>query len=267
MLMETPQVPGAALITTVHDPEGRLLPGLHAARDYFSAYESVYAFATVTTDSQAIEALRVLGVHVETGPTGVPGVGQRTVLSAAVQNGHGDVFYCDLDRWLHWTQSFPQELLKLPELMRRNHADAWYVCLGRTRRAFATHPLAQLLPEKVTNRALSVLAGKCLDATGGAAWIRARGANIVLAESTSETKATDLEWPGLILRHSPSRLHGAFLEGLEFETADIYMDEIERIGSVEAWIRATYDRPQVLRDRLQLASDSITALMRVTAES
>ena len=35
------------------------------------------------------------------------------------------------------------------------------------------------------------------------------------------------------------------------------------MGSREAWIEATYDRPAVMRERLQLAADSIAALMRV----
>ena len=81
------------------------------------------------------------------------------------------------------------------------------------------------------------------------------------------TKATDLEWPGLIIRADRKRVQGAFLEGLEFETADAWPEEIARLGSVEAWMQDTYDQPRTLRDRLQLAADSITALMEVTGES
>lgn len=130
----------------------------------------------------------------------------------------------------------------------------------------ATHPVAQSLPEAATNRALSTVAGKSLDATAGASWIRLEGTRLVLSGSTVTTKATDLEWPGLILRVDSTRVQGASFEGLEFETADGYQEEIAAMGSVEAWIRVTYDRPRVLHDRLQLAADSITALMTVTSE-
>jgi hypothetical protein len=111
------------------------------------------------------------------------------------------------------------------------------------------------------------MAGKTLDATAGAAWIRVAAAKLILEGSTANTKATDLEWPGLVIRVDPLHVEGAFLEGLEFETADGYLEEITRLGSVDAWIRDTYDRPQVLRDRLNLASASITALICVTDQT
>ena len=47
----------------------------------------------------------------------------------------------------------------------------WYVCLGRTARAFRTHPAAQRLPETASNIALSHVAGISLDAVAGAAWL------------------------------------------------------------------------------------------------
>jgi len=253
-----------ALITTVHDPGGRLLRALQRSAPAFKAYDSVYAFVTEVTHSDVADVLRGVGVRIEVGPVGVPGEGQRRVLGAAVEDGHAEMLCCDLDRWLHWCATYPKELSNLPEYMNRELPDAWYVCLERTDRAVATHPMAQILPETATNRALSAVVGKRLDATAGAAWIRLEGAALILAGSTATTKATDLEWPGLVFRADPTRLEGALFEGLEFETADSYPEEIERLGSVDAWIADTYDRPEVLRDRLQLAADSVAALIEVT---
>ncbi len=255
-----------ALITTVHDPERRLLRFFKEAGEALAAYSASYAFVTDSTHPDVIQAFRDAGVCADVGPTGVPGIGQRRVLARAVQAGHEDMFYCDFDRWLHWAGSYPNELSSLPDRVSQDHAGAWFICLGRTARAVATHPLAQSLPEAATNRALSTVAGKSLDATAGASWIRLAGARLVLSGSTVTTKATDLEWPGLILRVDSAHVHGASFEGLEFETPDSYQEEITAVGSFEAWIRETYDRPQVLRDRLQLAADSITALMNVTSE-
>ncbi len=112
----------------------------------------------------------------------------------------------------------------------------WYVCLGRTARAFATHPAAQRLPETATNRALSAAAGRPLDAVAGAAWLTPEAAEIILAGSREPTAATDLEWPALILRHDPSRLRGLRCEGLEWETPDFHAAEIigrRRTGGVD----------------------------------
>ena len=252
-----------ALVTTVHDPDGRLLRFLRRSGKALRDYGAVYAFVTDLTDGSVIAALRAAGVNVEVGPTGVPGEGQRRALTAAVEGGHTELFSCDFDRWLHWHGAYPAELAGLPRRMALDYATAWYVCLGRTERALATHPAAQVLPETQTNRALSTVAGTCLDATAGAAWIRLDAARLILAGSTAPDKATDLEWPGLVLSVDPTLVQGALLEGLEFETADAYADEIVALGSRDAWVRATYDRPPVLRDRAQLAADSISALMRV----
>jgi hypothetical protein len=139
----------------------------------------------------------------------------------------------------------------------------WYVCLGRTARAFATHPAAQRLPEMATNRALSATAGRPLDAVAGAAWLTPDAAEIILAGSREPTAATDLEWPALILRHDPGRLRGLRCEGLEWETPDFHAAEITTAGGLEAWTRATYDTPAMWAARLRLAAASASALERV----
>jgi hypothetical protein len=145
----------------------------------------------------------------------------------------------------------------------RRRTPPWYVCLGRTARAFGTHPAAQRLPETATNRALSVATGRPLDAVAGAAWLTPEAAQIVLAGSREPTAATDLEWPALILRHDPSRLRGLRCEGLEWETPDVHAEEIAAAGGLEPWTRATFDTPQMWAARLQLASTSASALERV----
>lgn len=239
---------------------------LQAQAGQFTAYSATYAFVTEPTHPEVIDALRLAGARIEIGPTGVPGKGQRRVLGTATHAGHEHMLVCDFDRWLHWIGSYPKELLGLLEQIERDHADAWFVCLGRSERAFATHPVAQQLPEAATNRALSSIVGTWLDATAGASWIRRAGAIRILDVSTVTTKATDLEWPGLMLREHRDRVQGAFFEGLEFETADAYRAEIAECGSIDAWILQTYDRPGVLRDRLQLASDSISALLSTINE-
>lgn len=255
--------PPTTLITTVHDPERRLLPRLLAHANQLSAYSASYAFVTDVTDKEVVTALRGAGVDVVVGPSGSAGRGQRSVLRRAAEDRHDDIFCCDLDRWLHWANSFPMELTRLPDIMATVHPHAWYTCLGRSPRAFATHPAAQQHPEAVTNRALSSVAGRSLDATAGASWIRLPAAELILQGSSCTTKATDLEWPGLVLRSEPDRVTGAVVEGLEFETSGYHADAIAAAGSLDAWLRDTYDRPEVLRGRLLLAAESIDALMRV----
>jgi hypothetical protein len=230
------------------------------------AYSLVVVAMTATTDARLATTLEQLGAHIV--PGGQAGEGRRAALTAAGPDQPA-LFSCDFDRWLHWARFWPDELAALPTRVARlaegKRIPPWYVCLGRTARAFATHPDAQRLPETATNRALSVAAGRPLDAVAGAAWITPEAAQIILADSREPTAATDLEWPALILRHDPGRLRGLRCEGLEWETPDFHAAEIAAAGGLAAWTRATFDTPTMWAARLRLAATSGAALERVLA--
>ena len=220
--------------------------------------------ATPATDPRVTARLLEIGATVV--PGGLTGVGRRAALDAA-EPEHPSYFSCDFDRWLHWSRFWPEELLGLParvaQLTGSHRTPPWYVCLGRTARAFGTHPAAQRLPETATNRALSAAARRPIDAVAGAAWLTPDAVKIILTNSREPTAATDLEWPALILRHDPDRLRGLRCEGLEWETPDFHAEEIMAAGGLEPWTRATFDTPAMWAARLRLAADSTSALERV----
>jgi hypothetical protein len=227
------------------------------------SYPLVVIATTPVTDARLTTRLEQLGAHVV--PGGQAGGGRRAALTAA----GGDqpaYFSCDFDRWLHWARFWSDELAALPARVARlsgKRISPWYVCLGRTARAFATHPAAQRLPEAATNRALSAAAGRPLDAAAGAAWRTPGAVEIILAGSREPTAATDLEWPALILRHDPGRLRGLRCEGLEWETPDFHAEAIISAGGLAAWTRATFNTPTMWAARLRLAAASSAALERV----
>lgn len=254
-----------ALVATLHDPDGASLPYL-ARADVVAAlrwYPAVTIAATIATDPRVVARLQVLGAQiVEGGPTGVA---RRAALEAAPsQLGSTNI---DFDRWLHWLVAWSDELEDLPSrierVCQRQPVAPWCIVLGRTARAFATHPPVQRIPETATNRTLSLAAGASLDAVSGAVWLAPEAREIVLASSIEESAATDLEWAGLILRHDPARLRGLRFEGLEWETPDFHAAAIAEAGGREAWVRAVFDTPEMWTARLQLAAASVTALQRV----
>jgi hypothetical protein len=258
----------AALAATLHDPLGGALPLLDDAvvGAALSSYRRVVVAATGATDSRVIARLTQCGIDVV--PGGQTGEGRRAALAAAPAGE--TVFSCDFDRWLHWARHWPAELATLPERVARlGHGDArpWYVCLGRTARAFRTHPPSQRLPEEATNRALSLAAGRPLDAVAGAAWLFPEAVRIVLGASREPTAATDLEWPALILRADRTRLRGLRCEGLEWETPDFHPAAIAAAGGIAPWTRAVFATPEMWAARLQLAADSTAALRRVLGEA
>jgi len=225
-------------------------------------YAGVYLRATQATDRRfhgALMAPRVVWVSGDD-PTGL---GRYAVLEAALADGHTSFLSCDFDRWLHWAGRYPAELTHIPSRAERGEPPPWYVCLGRTPRAFATHPLVQQHAEQATNHAFSLAVGRRVDATAGAAWLSAEGARIVLEGSTEATAATDLEWPALVCHHAPDRLAAMAVEGLEFETAEFFAAEIGAAGGEEAWLDSEYEQPSVWQARLELAARSIAAACQV----
>jgi hypothetical protein len=253
------------LVATLHDPDGAALASIGTAAPLLSTYPLVVVAATDATDPRVTAALRALGARVV--PGGRAGEGRRAALRAAGPEADA-YFSCDLDRWLHWAAVWPEELAALPARVAHLNARGprpWYVCLGRTARAFRTHPPAQRVPEAATNRALSLAAGRTLDAVAGAAWLTPEATAIVLAGSREPTAATDLEWPALILRHDHARLRGLRCEGLEWETPDFHPAAVTTAGGRDAWVRAVFDTPEMWAARLELAAASTAALTRVMA--
>jgi hypothetical protein len=257
--------PTLALVATLHDPRAVSLTflDLDVVTTALGSYPLVVVATTTATDARVTTRLARLGARVV--PGGQAGEGRRAALTAAGPD-RAAYFSCDFDRWLHWARFWPHELAALPARVARlgsRRIPPWYVCLGRTARAFATHPAAQRLPETATNRALAAAAGRPLDAAAGAAWLTPEAAEIILAGSREPTAATDLEWPALILRADPGRLRGLRCEGLEWETPDFHAAEIATAGGLEAWTRATFDTPTMWAARLRLAAASGAALERV----
>ena len=250
-------------MATLHDPVGRFLPLIDVAAPALRAYPHVVVAVTAATDADVIARLEHLGARVV--PGGLAGAGRRAALAAAAP-AQTACFSCDFDRWLHWARFWPEELAALPARVARlgrGPVAPWYICLGRTARAFRTHPAAQRFPESATNRALSAAAGRPLDAAAGAAWLTPEAVPRILAGSREPTAATDLEWPALILRADPGRLRGLRCEGLEWETPDVHATEIAAAGGLAAWTRAVFDTPEMWAARLRLAAASGAALARV----
>jgi hypothetical protein len=210
-----------------------------------------------------VAALESLNADVVRVPPGAVGNARRAALASASEHApECGVLACDFDRWLHWARFHPDELARLPQRIAAIRPEPWFVCVGRTERAFATHPRAQRDPEAATNHALELAVGFPVDAVSGACWLTPKAVSLVLAHSCEMTAATDLEWPAIVFRHDRTRLSAISVEGLEFETPTFFPEEVAQAGGRERWIVQTYERPDVWADRLMLAALSVSALAR-----
>ncbi|MBI3964006.1 MAG: hypothetical protein HY329_00100 [Chloroflexi bacterium] len=252
-----------ALAVTVHDPEERLLGRFTPALDQVaSLYVSRAAGCSADTSPRTLSALAAAGFFVVVKPGRNVGVGRRDAVAGALAGSAADwIHYVDLDRLLHWEYSHPNEL----RVLLAGEPRSAYVALGRTARALATHPRVQVVAETLTNEGCGRLLGLngAIDAVAGSSLFSRQAAEVIMRHSCELTNATDLEWPAIVYRELGVPPEARKLEGLEFETADYYGDEIQAAGSVAAWVTRSYDRPETWVSRTRLAYDSIAALARV----
>lgn len=252
------------LVYTVHDPEfriGRVLKGLLPR--LVLPYRGVWGTASPETADETVSLLGRLGpVRRDTANRAI-GVARRQALRLALE-GPADYFhYCDLDRLLHWWRTHREELVRTVRLIPGHD----YLVIGRTERAFGTHPECQRLTEAITNRVGTALLrrfnpdiGDC-DFTAGSVGLSREVAAHLVGQSRAESNATDLEWP-VLAAVAGFRIGFAAVEGLEFETADYYPEEVAAVGSAAAWAEARITLNEWVA-RVRLTYESLLAAREV----
>ncbi len=251
-----------ALVTTMHDPDGRMV---EATRRLFPRllriYEAITVAPTALTSIGTLEELRGAMVEPLAAGNDSIGAGRRHALRMGLQTAASHLHYCDFDRILHWIGRYPEELATVLKGIRRYD----YLLIGRTDRAFDTHPRVQRNTETITNHAFSLWFGREVDISAGSCGVSRRASELLLARSVAPTNATDAEWPALVHLAPFMTVGDVRTEGLEFETPDYYREEIARIGSLGAWLEER-SRPLagwISRTRLTLESlESVAAVER-----
>jgi hypothetical protein len=245
-----------ALTVTVHEPARRLagmiqshLPAL------VSRYTAVSVWCSQETHPAILDLLHRHGVSVHQDgneSTGIQGVGgvRRDSVRAALQASTSHLHLCDFDRALHWVARYPQEL----DDVIASIPDHDMLVLGRTERAWATHPPYQTETESLFNRVFALVTGLSWDVGAGSRGLSRQAAETLLSISQDQSVGTDAEWPLLLLDRAGFRVAYRACEGLEFETADRFGPEIEAAGGYEAWVAAMSADPHrwVFRARLAL---------------
>lgn len=242
-----------ALVSTMHDPEGRMVEATKLLIDrLLEIYEAVVVAPTSHTSHDMFEALKGATVEPLEESDGCIGVGRRYALRMGLTTSASHLQYCDFDRILHWIGHYPDELTSTLEQLQRYD----YTIIGRTERAFASHPRVQRDTEAVTNHAFSLWFGRPVDISAGSCGLSRQAAALLLKKSEAPTNATDAEWPALVWVTRKMTLGFVETEGLEFETPDYFADEIAQAGSLEVWLEER-SRPLtawIARTRLTLES-------------
>jgi hypothetical protein len=247
--------PTVTLVVTVHQPDKRLA-GLTATQlpALVPRYGSMVAFCSGSTHPAILNLLRDHDVAVQVDATPAAGIGhigdvRRKTLRAGLEAGTSQLHICDFDRALHWVAHYPQEL----ETVIATIPNFDLLVLGRTARAWATHPPYQAQTEPLFNRVFALVTGLPWDVGAGSRGFSRQAAKMLLELSREKTIGIDAEWPLLLLGRDGFRVGFRACEGLEFETADRFGPEIEAAGGYEAWVEQQSADPAHWAFRLKVA--------------
>ena len=247
--------PTVALVVTVHEPDERLAAVVAAHLPALaSRYAQVVAFCSGETQPALLELLHRHGVWIEvddSASTGIDRMGdvRRKTLRAGLRAGSSHLQLCDFDRAIHWIKYYPDELEQVIAAIPGYDL----LVLGRTARAWATYPPYQAKTEPLFNRVFCLVSGLPWDVGAGSRGLSRRAAETLLKLSQEPTVGVDAEWPLLLLNHAGYRVGHRPCEGLEFETADRFVPEIEAAGGYAAWEAQMSADPQRWAFRLKVA--------------
>ncbi len=250
-----------ALALVIHDPAGRLADQIDRT---FPALTAQFAAIAVQASRQTAPGLlaRLTAHGVRLGLEGTDSAAQigrvrRHALALALPFERAHVLYCDFDRLLHWFEFHPHELFDVAA--RIGQYD--FTVLGRTARAFNTHPRLQRDTEAIINHVYQRVSGRAWDTGAGARGLSRRAAETIIAQSADDTQGNDVTWP-LLLQHAGDFALGYVeTEGLEFETADRFADEVAAAGGLPDWIDQLDDDPAHWAARLELARVEVAAMI------
>ena len=252
------------LAVIYHDPQGQLyqqiVRTLPTLTDIFGG---LTVRASHTADKRSLALFVSTGAVVQVqsleqaaeGPK--LGIARRTAVALALQLDYPFVFYCDCDRILHWADWYPEELAWVAARI----ADSDFTMFGRTNRAFDSHPRIQRDTEAIVNHMFQVVSGHAWDVVAGARGLSRSAAEAILAGCSDGEVSTDVSWPLFLMRTGGFSLGYIPAEGLEFETADRYGDDVARAGSQAQWLAQLDADPRQWAHRLELARLEIEGMV------
>lgn len=253
--------PGVAVASTLHDPRDELHRTLGPCLALLtSIFPELAVQVSAETSGTTLALLQSRGARVaqETGPVGPLALGRarRAAVADALTTGARFVLVCDLDRFVHWASRLPSELASVPQAI----AASDFTVIGRTRRAFATHPACQRQTEAIVNGVFALVSGCAWDVTAGARGLSARAAKAIIDGCPDDGITVDVSWPLFALHDHDLCVEYFEADGLEFEIATKQPKELEAAGGVHAWMAAVDADPKRWAFRLDLARRHVEAM-------
>lgn len=254
--------PDIGLVGPLHDPEARLA---RAIRTYGKNLKSIYMGAIVVkttknTHSDTLKALASANISFSKRATKGNYVAMGKTYKEAITLGlklkTRHIHVCDFDRILHWVKVFPNELKDIVELLPSNTGITF---VGRSKRAFETHPKTQKQTEEIVNILASEVAGIDVDIMSGSFAMDSQSAKIILKKSKRNDYSFFAEFLS-IAKKAGIQINTLITEGLEWETPDQYADKIRKEGYSD-WLDEFMSLPEWKR-RIELMEKNTEILIK-----
>ena len=217
------------------NPRGELARFLRLLPELKATYSGIAISCPPHADLEVVERVKEeAGVKAIVNPEW--SWGRRIALEAAAKTGASHVQYADLDRLLRWVETQPEEWRRIAAEIERHDC----LVIGRTPAAYSTHPQALIQTEAISNRVVSYLLGKPVDASAGSKGFSRRAVQFLLANTRPERAlGSDAEWPVLLSR-AGFAVDTIEVDGLDWESADRYR-ESSAGAQAQAFAAQAYD--------------------------
>jgi hypothetical protein len=241
-------------LATAWNPRGEL----NRFQRLYPLLQSVYHHMVITlppqTAPQVIAALQSM-THVTPIVTPAWPQGRYLSLKFALETGTDHIHYADFDRLLRWVETRPDEWRQTVRVVVLSDC----LVIGRTERAWDSHPRALRETEAISNRVFSHLLGKTLDLSAGSKGFSRVAAQVLVENSRPDRPmGADSEWI-VLLHRSGFAVDAIQVDGLDWESADRYQAAAAD-GPAQREAAALYDQdPQHWAMRVGVAAEIVEA--------
>lgn len=220
------------LLLPIHDPRGVDVERFRMVANFLDGiYEERFATVSDQTAGRWIEELEKHQYRIRIIPKKGAAYARRELVKFGLTGSLEYFHYGDYDRILTWALRYPDELMRTVKEIRQYD----YTIIGRTERAFLSHPVAWVETERITNRVFGLEFGEEADICGGSCAFSRRGAEMLAQFSSPERAAmNDAERPMIIHRMTAFTVGVMAVEGLEYQEE---INAVRReISPAEEWV-------------------------------
>ena len=253
-----------ALALLYHDPDGKLYEQIGQALPLLTnIFSGIAVCASAIANPASLDRWREAGALIEQDAAShTPaylrlGRARRRTVTLALAHGTSHVLYVDGDRVLHWAVHYPDELRQVASTILK----ADFTVLGRTPRAFNSHPGVQRDTEGILNNVFARATGLQWDVGSGARGLSRRALEAINAHCPDEAISVDVSWPLCLRKLGGYTLDYVLAEGLEFETGDGYNHQRDETGDTQQWLDDLDNDPRRWAFRLKLTQLHVEKLI------